>query len=140
MSIIVQRKRISPSDLKIKLLVFFKKINIILDQMFPANTPGDYNSPLESNRAIRWVKRLDQKNKMYALIGALAISPVGWYSLGANPDSIFPWFFIVWGGLGILYLISRSDNHNEKLSKEISQLKNEIEEMKKQIRKLQSSK
>jgi len=127
---IAQRKRMSILDLKIKLLFLLKYFEDGLTYIFPANSPGDFNSPLGLKRAIDWDKRVKQKDKLMAWFAILLITPIGWYGVFTYSGDIFSVLFIIWGASAALYLKSMPNEEVQKNKEKISILENEIKKLK----------
>ena len=140
MSVIIQRKRMPLSDLKVKFRIFSKRVSDGYYEFFPAQTPGDFNSSVGRYKAVKWLKFVEKKDKFFALFATLIATPVGWWGVFQNQYDIFAWLFVIWGALGAWILFAKTDENTIDNTEEISNLKTEIREIKKHLKQLQNSK
>ena len=137
MSIMLQRKRMSLSDVKIKFWIFSKRVGDAYSKIFPANDLGDYNGPLAGNRIQKVAKRFERKNMWQALLISALFTPVGWTIISQDSHNFLGWLAFLGGLSAIIFLFRKGIEHTEQTEKIQKEHEKRITDLEKQIAELQ---
>ncbi len=127
---IVEIKRRRFSEFKLKMSIILRRIDDVLAQLFPNNSaPRDYNGPLGYKKHIRWMKMLDSKTRVHALVTSLMFTPAGINSVTQDHTSIFGWMAVLFGSFATVFLFLKQHWDKEIQDERLSKLEQAFKEL-----------